>query len=450
MLLSSIFKLNVIRSIKMNNNMITFLYAYKFQNIDSFECNLEEKVNQFDKYEIEFALTNDKLFINKQAIPFKFSFQQNDDRFNPEIYVEKKYSDLITENVAEIHTFSNVLFSFYRFFENPQFNINYIFKFKKVHSTGNDYKIEYDPFVILISDCLIVGYTLHKYNKLGKEIDIEYENIDSLMREKQIIQENDRLFIPRFYFSDTFARIVLEICELIPSNTQEINDKFLVDNSVRYSSCLILDKTCNNYQYILKKIYQSQKIQNNLMDISLTKSFQYYASELCGIVLLKKHESNFETIYAETLLLELFKIYVYSSLSHIIGFNEDIDKLTERYFSIQRLILNNRFTWIGFKVVQNIKEHNLYNNFIETIELKKQNLSFEFDKKEFELDKRKEKSQNTLNFIMCIFAYLSGISCIGLFADGLNMTQSILLIAITLLFLIGIYMVYHRMQNPKH
>ena len=51
---------------------------------------------------------------------------------------------------------------------------------------------------------------------------------------------------------------------------------------------------------------------------------------------------------------------------------------------------------------------------------------------------------------MCIFAYLSGISCIGLFADGLNMTQSILLIAITLLFLIGVYMVYRRMQNPKH
>lgn len=149
-------------------------------------------------------------------------------------------------------------------------------------------------------------------------------------------------------------------------------------------------------------------------------------------------------------MFELFKISVYSSLCQIIEFHEDIGKLTERYFSAQRLILNNRFTWIGFKIAQNIKEHNLYKNFVETIELKKQTLSFEFDKREFELAQRKEKSQNTLNLLMCILAYLSGISCIGLFGDSLNLLQIWLFIAITIVFFVWIYKIHYEAKKLKH
>lgn len=434
----------------MNNNSITFLHAYRFQSIDSFDFEIDKCIEQFDKHKIEYALTKDKLYIDNQVIPFSFSLQENDDSLNPIVFIKEKYADLITGKVDDIQTFSNVIFSSDLVFENPQFRVNCIFKFKKDFSFRNDYKFEYDPFVIVLYDCLVVGYRLYKYNTTGKEIDIEYEKVDTLMREIGTIQENDRIFIPRFYFSDIFAKIILEICESIPCNLQEKNNSFFGDNSVRYSSCLILDKTCNDYQYILKRIYQSQKIQNSLIDISLTKNFQYYSAELCGIVLLKKHKDNVETIYAETLLFELFKIYIYSSLCQIIEFQEDIDKLSERYFSAERLILNNRFTWIGYIIAQNIKEHSLYKNFIETIELKKQTLSFEFDKKELELAQRKDKSQNILNFLMCILAYLSGISCIGLLGDSLNQFQIWLLITITTFFFIGIYMIYYYLKNSGH
>ncbi len=435
----------------MNNKIITFLHAYKFKNSETFICKkIEEYVTRFDQYNIKFILTKDKLYINGSVIPFKVSYRQEGDGFIPQFCIDEKYKDFVTSDFEDITTFSNVVFTDLMLFENPHFNINCVIKYKKDFGRKNNGKTEHDPFAIVLSDCLIIGHIYHEFDGRGNEIEIKYEHIDHMLQMRGLFQEDGINYIPSFHYSDVFAKSALEICASKNNVKQEHSGTFLGEDFVRYSSCLILDKTCNDYQFILKKVYQSQKIQNNLSDISISKDFQYYASEICGIVLLKKRSDDVKNIYGTSLLLESFKVYIYASLYHIIASAEDIDKITIKCFQVKQLIISNRSTWWGLKLKEAIEDHSLYQNLTETIDLKRHALTFEFDKKEFELAQRKEKSQNILNFLMCILAYLSGISCIGLFGESLNQFQIWLFGTITALFLIGICMIYHYVKNSGH